>query len=675
MLRELRGRISLDKAPAIAAIKDVVKTLRTEFNSSNLGLKSARLNLLQAFGLGDLVAAKRKLAELRNEIVKTYEPLNKLTTERDQLQSKISAGGLSLGMQALLNARLARFPTDISHARQAVNTPAVAQLKDQYNTLAASLGTYQDKLRKTITAEKDLARAQHEQLNTGKYQNIATEVDRNARWAALRARLQQYAADKTGGMLPNPVRAAAFALWQKQNQEQKQIEIAAANELRNAGKSAAKSRSDAWSLIEQQQRTERAGLKKLTEAEVKQYLGSLTTRPAIGRSLVDGLAVRLSNLKYQYARGGMGGVLAGVQGGLPNALSMIAGGIGGGGLGMLGGALGPAGAALGMVIDRVLSKLRDVFAFVAEQLGTLMQRGRDLQSLHAQTGIRPGTGAVWQRTAEMAGIDPNAMGLWINRFQANLSGVDPMTPMVQHALARLRISVYDLRQLKPEDQLNRIMVGLANIKDPAQRAAIAVDLMNRNGGEMLRIFNNPQLLEEAKDQLGELPQFFQRNTNELAFMGRAIDGLKLKLQQFFAGFGENFIGMGTSIANVFNKIDLTKLGKIASLQFQAITMQLRPLFWLYDKILGKNIAKPGEGEPGANYNNLISLDRFMPHIGEDSGGRVGLFAHGNFNPAMMGMQFQEQVARNTARLVEIAEMNMQGRATGAMPQFAMPWGG
>jgi hypothetical protein len=171
-----------------------------------------------------------------------------------------------------------------------------------------------------------------------------------------------------------------------------------------------------------------------------------------------------------------------------------------------------AGAAMGYAIAKTLGSV-DELAKSSKQLG---MTGADLQA--------------FRNSAELAGISSDELTASLRKLQANIG--DAMikgTGPAKDALDRLGISMKDLRGLSADKQFEKIASEIAKIPDPAQRSAVAMDLLGKQGPRLLEAANELERMKQQAQQLG-----IALTEVDTAAIERAGDAIT-EIQQIFGG--------------------------------------------------------------------------------------------------------------------------------------------
>ena len=185
-----------------------------------------------------------------------------------------------------------------------------------------------------------------------------------------------------------------------------------------------------------------------------------------------------------------------------------------------------------------------------------------VSDLAAQTGLTAEATMVWTQALKNAGQDAGALGPLMNKLQKAMSGVNEDGEVTNKAFEKLGINVETLRALSPDQYLQTVAEAIGAIKDPAERAALAVELLGKSGGKSLAVFTDSSALSTAREQLGELATNLGSNIASLDKLSDAINAAgENKSLQFMAGFAKAFSGDLESAANTLNKMDFSKPGE------------------------------------------------------------------------------------------------------------------
>jgi hypothetical protein len=156
--------------------------------------------------------------------------------------------------------------------------------------------------------------------------------------------------------------------------------------------------------------------------------------------------------------------------------------------GLVGGALAALGAAG--------AGLAFAFKSVADSVGELADVGKALGMTAQQLNYL-------RQSAQLAGIGADELNGALFRLQGNigdalLKGTGPASD----ALERLGLSVRELSTLPADQQIAKITEQLREIPNPAERSALAIDLLGKQGPRLLEVADNAARIAEESRKMG-----------------------------------------------------------------------------------------------------------------------------------------------------------------------------
>lgn len=228
--------------------------------------------------------------------------------------------------------------------------------------------------------------------------------------------------------------------------------------------------------------------------------------------------------------------------------------------------IGSAFSFIGSVAKRVFQ----VVSVAAMAVGTALvaglrsvfERGNALLNAFAQTGVRVRDALVIGTAASMTGVDKENIATQINRMQRSISGIDKEGPKIKDALAGLGVDLARLQALRPVDQLTALADGLAKVKDPAQRAGIAINIFSVRGSQMISLLlQMAEAIKLSKQQWGLAADAMDKNKDKFAYIARSIEGItQVKIPSFFAGIATPLANTLSWLSDKLNAFDPFKTG-------------------------------------------------------------------------------------------------------------------
>lgn len=513
-MRELRARIALDNTGALSAIKEVQNQARVQMKAAGTGLTSALGKY--GGGAGGMELAKFRLKELRAQMA----PLEAI---RQRMRDLSIGPGKDKPVGVKQN-----WAVELSQARKAYESvlPALEKLRAEHERITKAVFGYVNASRAAAAADK---------------QALAAGLVRKDAGLPLR----KGAVDALMGIgAKNPALAQMAKFYAQQEKE------SAASGARAGALWGQRFAASLPQAMPRMQGAARAAYEQFWQKAVP---------PVIQPRGLAGMRLKLREMFSQMKPADVAGGLPGLPGVLAGALrspAMMATGI-------------------GLALYAAMRVARRLFAFMKQGISEVLQLARQLQNTFSQTGLNTRSALVIRQAAEMAELDPKAVEIWWSRFQANLTNIEKTSPRVTAALARLGISFVALRKMSPEEQFHQVAMRLAAIPNITDRAGIAMNLFNRQGAEMLRIFSNPRLMQVAIEQIGKAGEIMERNRDKMAFVQNAFTaGIGAKRRGFFVGVFDAVENSLVRIADVINKTDLTTFGQAFGAYLKPIASQL-----------------------------------------------------------------------------------------------------
>ncbi len=129
-----------------------------------------------------------------------------------------------------------------------------------------------------------------------------------------------------------------------------------------------------------------------------------------------------------------------------------------------------------------------------ESLKKTFEYGSQLEQISRRTGIAVGALVELRKAALRSGVEFTDMEGIINKMQKSISGVNEMGKNTAGAFADIGLSINALRTMTPDKQFQAIGKAISELKNPVDRASAAMDIFGKSGGELLKIFENPNVI-------------------------------------------------------------------------------------------------------------------------------------------------------------------------------------
>lgn len=190
-----------------------------------------------------------------------------------------------------------------------------------------------------------------------------------------------------------------------------------------------------------------------------------------------------------------------------------------------------------------------------------IRAGGELSDMVARTGADGAKLVVLQRAFENAGLAANQLPAVLNKMQKALAGVNDEGKRVQTRVFNdLGLSIEELRAADPADAFAQMSEALARIEDPAQRAALAMEIFGRSGGELLVLMRETGAFERAEKEVGSLARTLADNANELDYVSDSMSLFQVKIQQVGAEVAVALLPQLTALSDWMAETDFSSVG-------------------------------------------------------------------------------------------------------------------
>ena len=142
-------------------------------------------------------------------------------------------------------------------------------------------------------------------------------------------------------------------------------------------------------------------------------------------------------------------------------------------------------------------------AAMSAAIGLSIGRIGDLDDAAKALGISAQNLQYLQQSAQLAGVSADELNASLRKMQANLGDafVKGAGPAVD-ALNKLGISAGEIVNLGADEQMKLLADAIREIPNPAERSAVAMDLLGKNGTKLLAAADNAARVKEEMEALG-----------------------------------------------------------------------------------------------------------------------------------------------------------------------------
>ena len=186
--------------------------------------------------------------------------------------------------------------------------------------------------------------------------------------------------------------------------------------------------------------------------------------------------------------------------------------------------------------------------------------GAELDHLSTQTGLAVSELMRIQQAYKDNGKSADSAAKDINKMQRAIfeASQDPGGSM--DFFTPIGLNIQKLMAMSPDEQFFAIGEAINKIKSPTERAARAMDIFGRSGGQLITVFKGSNL-DDVNTSLGKMPEIIQEFSVELERADTLLGRLPNKSDQFFAGFTAGIVEELIPSLEDINEFDFSQLGK------------------------------------------------------------------------------------------------------------------
>lgn len=197
----------------------------------------------------------------------------------------------------------------------------------------------------------------------------------------------------------------------------------------------------------------------------------------------------------------------------------------------------------------------------AQTFSQAINVGGQLAELSARTGESAGNLAVLQRAFQNAGSSGEAVGPMLNRLQKFMVEASMGGKQQIETMTGLGLTYDQLAAKTPTEQMALFASKISGIDDPAERAAAAIAIFGKSGGELLPLLQNMGAeISTAREQLGSYPDAVDAAAASLDGIGDAFAAVTKKAQEFVTGALVKIAPEIEGVLNAVAKIDFAAFG-------------------------------------------------------------------------------------------------------------------
>lgn len=190
-----------------------------------------------------------------------------------------------------------------------------------------------------------------------------------------------------------------------------------------------------------------------------------------------------------------------------------------------------------------------------------LKLGGELSDLSARTRIGVRDLVLLQQAYKNNGLEAQAVAKHVGLLQKKIYEGANGNKAAAATFRDLGISAMGLQKLAPAEQFAAVAKAISDIADPTEKAAMAMEVFGKSGGELLVLFNEKGAIDNAAGQLGILPTVLARNAALFDDIADAMDRIQKIPRNFFVGVFDQLAPLLKQITDGIEAVDFTALGQ------------------------------------------------------------------------------------------------------------------
>jgi hypothetical protein len=197
-----------------------------------------------------------------------------------------------------------------------------------------------------------------------------------------------------------------------------------------------------------------------------------------------------------------------------------------------------------------------------DEFGAALDLGGRLSDLSERTGETAGNLLLLERAFNNSGVGADKVGQSINKLQKFIEDAGSGASAQVDVMNRLGLALGELAGKTPTEQMQTFAQKISSIEDPGKRAALAMEVFGRAGGELLPLLTNfSGEIGTAQGQLGGMVDVMNRNAATFDAVSDKVDIIGGKFMEFAAGVLDKVAPALDAVTEALSRIDAAAIGQ------------------------------------------------------------------------------------------------------------------
>jgi len=200
-----------------------------------------------------------------------------------------------------------------------------------------------------------------------------------------------------------------------------------------------------------------------------------------------------------------------------------------------------------------------VFKSFAGGIAGAIRAGSEMKKLSEQTGVTVGTFMTLGKAFKDADVDSELVVASLARMQRMLFAADKGSAQAHAAIATLHLKFNDLIKMDPGKQFQAIGDRILAIKNPTERAGMAMMFFGKAGTQLIPVFR--EIANTDFGDLSEKAEVMQRNANLFFDIVHGFRRLGTSFRAVYLGIADKIAPALKDILGMIPKINFLHIGQ------------------------------------------------------------------------------------------------------------------
>lgn len=238
-----------------------------------------------------------------------------------------------------------------------------------------------------------------------------------------------------------------------------------------------------------------------------------------------------------------------------------------------GAAGGPASIAIAGV-GTAFAGAATAIAAASKGMYDAMKEGQSLELLKDKTGVGVESLMTLKTAFIQAGLGADQVESSLAILQEKLVTSVQLGGEAAYEFKRLGLSAESLSKMSADKAMEKVSAALGNVKNSAEQAKLANDLLGVSGNKMAGIFMGGGI-QQAQETLGQSAKLMAQNSGLFNAVAGLLESGSIKLQAFFIGMASEVSPSLIQVLQDLNSLDFTpvgvQLGKIVGFVYESFS--------------------------------------------------------------------------------------------------------